>query len=397
MWYVLFKIKWVCDWVKVISMKDEENFFEHQSEQSMVKAKIVSNYFTAWSRIMCKNWSSSIPVGYVDLFSGPGVYHDGNESVPIMLIKTVLNDMKLSNRFWFYFNDQDENNIENLKRTIAEIDTNAKLKRKIMYSARTIDEDFANAITINSQGPILSFVDPFGYKGLTIDLINNLIKNKVSDCIFFFNYNRINMALSSNQKFDEYLEGLFGQKRVQILKNELKELSPEEREPIVLNGLIEALKENSANYVLPFKFYRTDMLRTSHFIIFVTKHKLGCSIMKQIMYANSAKDVDGVASFEFKDSKNFRNKFEQLTIFARPLDALCDEVFEICKHGDIQVKSICEKYDTDFSNHYVSRNVKDALIRLEEHNKIIVISGRKQKQRKGKLNMPDGAIVGVLR
>lgn len=205
------------------------------------------------------------------------------------------------------------------------------------------------------------------------------------------------MALSSNQKFDEYLEGLFGQKRVQILKNELKELPPEEREPIVLNGLIEALKENSANYVLPFKFYRTDMLRTSHFIIFVTKHKLGCSIMKQIMYANSAKDVDGVASFEFKDSKNFENKFEQLTIFARPLDALCDEVFEICKRGNIQVKSICEKYDTDFSNHYVSRNVKDALIRLEEHNKIIVISGRKQKQRKGKLNMPDGAIVGVLR
>ena len=118
--------------------------------------------------------------------------------------------------------------------------------------------------------------------------------------------------------------------------------------------------------------------------------------MKQIMYANSAKDVDGVASFEFKDSKNFANRFEQLTIFARPLDALCEEVYEICKHGNIQVKNICEKYDTDFSNHFVSRNVKDALIRLEEHNKIVVISGRKQKQRKGKLNMPDGAIVGVL-
>lgn len=380
-------------------MKDEGNFFEHQSEQSMIKAKIVSNYFTAWSRIMCKNrnWSSSIPVGYVDLFSGPGVYQDGNESVPIMLIKTVLNDMELSDRFWFYFNDQDENNIKNLQRTIAGIDINDKLKRKISYSTRTIDENFANAITINSQGPILSFVDPFGYKGLTIDLVNKLIKNNGSDCIFFFNYNRINMALSSNQRFDEYLDGLFGQKRVQILKNTLKELPPEEREPIVLNGLVEALKENSANYVLPFKFYHTDMLRTSHFIIFVTKHKLGCSIMKQVMYANSAKDIDGVASFEFKDSKNFGNKFEQLTIFARPLDFLCEEIYGLCKHGNMQVKDICEKYNTDFSNYFVSRNVKDALIRLEEQHKIAVITGRKQKQRKGKLNMPDGAIVGILR
>lgn len=380
-------------------MKDEGNFFEHQSEQSMIKAKIVSSYFTAWSRIMCKNrnWSSSIPVGYVDLFSGPGIYQDGNESVPIMLIKTVLNDTELSDRFWFYFNDQDENNIENLKRTIAEIDINAKLQRKITYSTRTIDENFANVITINSQGPILSFVDPFGYKGLTIDLINKLIKNNGSDCIFFFNYNRINMALSSNQKFDEYLEGLFGEKRVQILKNVLKELPSEKREPIVLNGLVEALKENSANYVLPFKFYHTDMLRTSHFIIFVTKHKLGCSIMKQIMYANSAKDIDGVASFEFRDSKNFGNRFEQLTIFARPLDFLCEEIYEICKLGNMRVKDICEKYNTDFSNYFVSRNVKDALIRLEEQNKIVVITGRKQKQRKGKLNMPDGAIVGILR
>lgn len=385
--------------VRVRRVRDEGNFFEHQSEQSMIKAKIVSSYFTAWSRIMCKNrnWSSAKSVGYVDLFSGPGIYQDGNESVPIMLIKTVLNDTELSNRFWFYFNDQNENNIENLKRTIARIDTNAKLKRKIMYSVKTIDEDFGEVITINSQGPILSFVDPFGYKGVTADLINKLIQNNGSDCIFFFNYNRINMALSSNKKFDEYLEGLFGQKRVQILKNELKELSPDEREPIVLNGLIEALKENSANYVLPFKFYHTDMLRTSHFIIFVTKHKLGCSIMKQIMYANSAKDVDGVASFEFKDSKNFGNRFEQLNIFDRPLDELCEEVYEICKQGNVQVKNICEKYDTDFSNHFVSRNVKDALIRLEEHNKIVVISGRKQKQRMGKLNMPDGAIVGIFR
>lgn len=377
-------------------MNNDEQFFEHQSEQSMIKAQIVSKYFTAWSRIMCKNWSPSIPVGYVDLFSGPGIYQDGNESVPIKLIRTVLSENEFSNRFWFFFNDQDENNINNLKRTITEIDANGKLKGRIKYSARTIDEDYANEIAINTNGPILSFVDPFGYKGLTVDLVNKLIENNGSDCIFFFNYNRINMALSSNIKFDEYLEGLFGRQRVQKLKNELQGLTSAEREPIVLNALIETLKENSANYVLPFKFYRTDMKRTSHFIVFVTKHKLGCSIMKQIMYANSAKDVDGVASFEFQDSKNFGNRFEQLTIFARPLDALCEEVYEICKQGNIQVKYICEKYDTDFSNHFVSRNVKDALIRLEEHNKIAVISGRKQKQRKGKLNMPDGAIVGVL-
>ena len=360
----------------------------------MIKAKIVSNYFTAWSRIMCQNWASSIPIGYVDLYSGPGIYQDGSISVPIMLIKTVLNDPRLCNRFWFYFNDQDRNNILNLKKTIEGMDD--KLERKIQYSVKTVDGEYTDAIKINSKGPILSFVDPFGYKGLTNNLINKLIENNGSDCIFFSNYNRINMALSSNTKFDDSLENIFGKQRVAILKKELQDLSAEEREPIVLNALIESLEENSANYVLPFKFYSAEMLRTSHFIVFVSKSKLGCSIMKQIMYANSAKDIDGVASFEFKDTKNFGNKYEQLSIFERPMDVLCEEVFEMCKTKDIKVKSICDKYDTDFSNYFVSRNVKDALIRLEEQNKIIV-TGRKQKQRKGKLNMPDNAIVGVLR
>ena len=38
----------------------------------------------------------------------------------------------------------------------------------------------------------------------------------------FFNYNRINMALSSNTKFDEHLRSLFGEARTAKLKHELE-------------------------------------------------------------------------------------------------------------------------------------------------------------------------------
>lgn len=268
-------------------MMNTDIFFDSPSEQSKIKAKIVSSYFMAWSRVMCNNWSSSSEIGYVDLFSGPGVYQDGSESVPLLLVKDVLNNPRLLNRMWFLFNDQSEDNINNLRQHIKNADIDNKLDKRIQYSTKTVDEAFASDIRINAQGPILSFVDPFGYKGLTIDLISKLINNNGSDCIFFFNYNRINMALSSNTKFDEYLESIFGGTKVSSLKAELSGLSAEEREPIVLNALVASLKNNNANYVLPFKFYRTDMVRTSHFIIFVSKHKRGCSIMKQIMYANN--------------------------------------------------------------------------------------------------------------
>lgn len=205
--------------------------------------------------------------------------------------------------------------------------------------------------------PVLSFVDPFGYKGLTLNLIDRLIENSGSDCIFFFNYNRINMALSSNTKFDEYLNGLFGVQRTQKLKEQLSTLQPSQREPVVLDALVEALRERKGNYVLPFKFYSTEMLRTSHFIIFVTKHPLACKIMKQIMYTNSAKDCDGVATFSFEDSRNFGDAYQQISLFDRPLDALQAEMVKKYAGKQINVGALCNIVDCDFSNHYVGKNV----------------------------------------
>ncbi len=45
--------------------------------------------------------------------------------------------------------------------------------------------------------PTFFFVDPWGYKGLSLRLINSVLKNWGCDCIFFFNYTRINMGLEN--------------------------------------------------------------------------------------------------------------------------------------------------------------------------------------------------------
>ena len=226
-----------------------------------------------------------------------------------------------------------------------------------------------------------------------MDLINELISNSGSDCIFFFNYNRINMALSSNTKFDEHLKSLFGEERTAKLKEQLANLPANQREPIVLNALVDALCENKSNYVLPFKFYSTEKLRTSHFIIFVTKHPTACKIMKQIMYSNSARDADGVATFSFEDSRNFGAGHEQICLFDRPIEDLEKEILKKYHNKTAMVGQLCEAVDCDFSNHFVSKNVKEVLKKLETEGKLNVISGRKQKFRCGKLNMPDNAVI----
>jgi len=370
-------------------LPDNSVFFADQTEQSKVKAQIVSSYFTAWARVMRNNWTGNM--GYIDLFCGPGIYGDNMPAAPLKIIEQVLSDQELSRRMLFVFNDQDSNNIETLKRVIAEADRGNVLKGKIQFLSETVDSEFYRRIRVSSSTPVLSFVDPFGYKGLTMNLINQLIRNNGSDCIFFFNYNRINMALS-NTKFDVYLEDIFGVERTQNLKKQLAPLSPAQREPVVLNGLIEALKEGGAKYVLPFKFYSQEMLRTSHFIVFVSKHATACKIMKTIMYANSAKDLDGVAKFSFEDSHNFSG-LEQLSLFGKPIQALQDTLLEQYSGKRVMVKEICDRVELDITNHFVGKNVKDVLRKLEAQGVVSVISGRKQKMRNGVLNMPDKALV----
>lgn len=368
-------------------MAKSQDFFQEQSEQSQIKAKIVNSYFTAWSRVMLGHWPANI--AYIDLYCGPGKYRDGNKSVPLILIEQTLANPALKKRMQFIFNDIEKVNTQNLEAEIRVLPDGVSLLHNIQFANIEIGTDFSKHINIPANIPVLSFVDPWGYKGLTMDLIGTLIKNNGSECVFFFNYNRINMALSSNTLFDEHLEGMFGAETTAKLKQELQPLASAQREPVILKALVEVLGNNRANYVLPFKFYCQEMLRTSHFIIFVTKHQAGYRIMKEIMYANSAKDPDGVASFSYEDSYNFGPPSGQLTIFSK-LDDLCGELRKKYSGEKVNIGTLCNDIVLNPSNLFVGPNVKDALRRLEK-NGFITVEGRKQKMRNGKVTMPNTA------
>ena len=96
-------------------------------------------------------------------------------------------------------------------------------------------------------------MDPWGYKGLSARLINSVLKDWGSECIFFFNYRRVNAALS-NPKFEKLVHAIFGQKRATDLQLAIKWLNPEDRESIIMKTLGEAVIEKFGGFVLSFKF-----------------------------------------------------------------------------------------------------------------------------------------------
>src|SRR6266478_4167103 len=55
----------------------KEDFYLKPSDASRVKQAIVATYFGAWKKVL-KTWRNKPQLGYVDLYSGPGIYEDGS-------------------------------------------------------------------------------------------------------------------------------------------------------------------------------------------------------------------------------------------------------------------------------------------------------------------------------
>jgi len=268
---------------------ESKKFFNESKEQSEVKAAIVTKYFWAWARVVipaAKKWSNKI--AYIDLFAGPGRFKDGTKSTPLLLLEKAIVDPVMREMLVTLFNDANEDFSRSLDQAISEIPGIGKLKYAPQVHNFEVGEKIANMFNEMRLVPTLFFVDPWGYKGLSLDLVGSVLKDWGCDCIFFFNYNRINMGLS-NRLVVEHMNALFGTERADILRQELEPLSPGERELLIIEELSKALKDKGGKYVLPFRFRNEKGSRTSHHLIFVSKNIRGYEIMKEIMAKESSK------------------------------------------------------------------------------------------------------------
>ena len=371
----------------------DNRFFEESREQSLIKATIVAKYFWAWAKVIIGAMRrypelSSDKIAYVDLFAGPGRYKDGSASTPVLVLEKALEDPDIRERLVTIFNDKDEENRRSLEAEIRRIPNLHLLK----YQPQVFNEEVGDKIVQNLEQtklvPTLCFVDPWGYKGLSLRLVNSVLKDWGCDCIFFFNYNRISMGLS-NPLVVEHMNALFGQERADDLRARLEGMEPFEREMTIVNELTLALKELGGEYVLPFCFKNERGVRTSHHLIFVSKHVRGYEIMKEIMAEYSSKKDQGVPSFEYNPADE---RYPALFELTRPLDELTRMLLADFAGRTMRMKEVYEQHHV--GRPYIKKNYKDALSRLEGEGKIVANPpANKRRKRGGKVTFADNARV----
>lgn len=342
-----------------------DRFFEETREQSQVKSAIVSKYFWAWAKVIIPTAKKhGGKIAYLDLFAGPGRYKDGTKSTPVLVVEQAIKDLDLRNMLVTVFNDKDDGHTRELERALADIQGVDTLRFKPQVRNDEVGDQMVKMFRTMSLVPSLFFVDPWGYKGLSLDLVNAVVKDWGCDCIFFFNYNRISMGLT-NPVVEEHMDALFGQARAPRIREALGGLGPADREIAIVEALCEALNEPGNRYVLPFRFRDERGTRTSHHLIFVSKSFKGYEIMKEIMAKESSKQDQGVPSFEYNPADR---RYKLLFELTRPLDDLADMLLKHLSGRTLTTREVFEQHNV--GRPYISRNYKEALGVLEVAKRI---------------------------
>ena len=150
-------------------------FFDETTEQSQVKQAIVSKYFDGWANIIiptAKKHGSQI--AYVDLFAGPGRYNDGAKSTPLLVLEKAIQHPDMKEMLFTLFNDGDPENARSLRAEIDALPGIDRLKHKPQVEAKLVGEEIAAQFEKVRFIPTLFFMDPWGYKGLSLRLIHRL-------------------------------------------------------------------------------------------------------------------------------------------------------------------------------------------------------------------------------
>lgn len=365
-------------------------FFDTPEQQNIVKTELVIKYFKAWSDIMLAYAKGPSPrIAYVDLFSGPGVFSNGEPSTPLWIVNHAIANPRLCADLVIMFNDKDYEYAERLRDVINAVPEIENLAHQPQVSNTAVGSEMADILRSTRRVPTLFFIDPWGYKGLSLELIGSAIRNWGCDCIFFFNYNRVNPGIS-NPSVIGLMNDLFGPGRADRLRDKVRGQSSDGRQSIIINELAEALREVGGRFVLPFEFRSSYGQRTSHYIIFVSKNFLGYHLMKEVM-SKLTSDEGEVRSFEYTPVKSpqLRLLFDLAAPFS--ITALKENLLGSFAGETLSARTVYERCSVDTP--YTLKNVKDAIKELEADGEVTVDIPAEKRRRRGEVTLADGRSV----
>jgi three-Cys-motif partner protein len=257
---------------------------------TLAKHRILRRYLDAWLPIMAR-WNPRIVI--IDGFAGPGRYVGGEEGSPLVALRALLEHPHMQTRaglevrFWFI--EERADRATALDQELATFRAQWSLPSWVHVEvANTEFAPFLSGVLTEIEtrkqalAPTFAFIDPFGFSGVPMQLIERIARNSKCEVLISFMLESINRwAWFGNAAIEAHLDELFGTTAWKALA--------QERDPVRRrDGLVDLYRTQlvtKAGLPCVINFEMVDHgNRTEYFLYFGTKSLKGLSVMKQAMW-----------------------------------------------------------------------------------------------------------------
>jgi three-Cys-motif partner protein len=209
-----------------------------------------------------------------------------------MIMNEIEANPSLAEVLQMHFYEGDSEYIRKLQEKMSTHAAWANLRFIPEFQHITLDLEKTIQIGRNAPDGTFSFIDPFGYKEISLDLLLAVSQQWGCDTLFYFNASGIERNIRDISKSEQMVR-LFGLDGY----NELKSCLDSRRESSLPIIAVEMLKTSLTSrkrvYFLPFCMEFDERRYPSHFLIFLSKHQRGFQKMREIMIRKSLKDTHG--------------------------------------------------------------------------------------------------------
>jgi len=265
------------------------------------KHQMLSRYLGGWYPTL-SSWNGRVV--FLDGFAGRGRYNDGSEGSPLIALRCLLDHRSFPQmrhrEFVFYFTEVDHENAQFLRR---EIDAFKAARAPWPESVKeyVINERFdvtANAMLghLREQkrnlAPTFAFIDPFGYSGLPMDVLADLLSYPRAEIFVNFMIGHVQRFIQRDGQ-ENAMRSLFGMDVHEILDGYNGQ---GDRVRYLRSVYDRQLRERVGfDYVQSFGMIN-ETGNIGYYLFHGTRHRQGVKLMKDAMWK-----VDPGGGFVFSD------------------------------------------------------------------------------------------------
>lgn len=335
-------------------------------EHTKVKHILLKKYLKAWIPIL---GGRNRKICYFDGFAGRGEYTDGTLGSPLIALEVADSLSQYFGELICFFIEKDPDNFTNLERVLEQEQPNIRSHQKINIIKE--NDEFAKVISsifeyLEKEKSILVpsffFVDPFGFSGIPFAVIKKILENPKTEVFFTFMVRDIGRFMQV-PKLEDIFNALFETNKWKNILN-----SSQKPEIDLINLYREQLHEvANAKYSWAFRVCTSEKVQTLYYLIHATNNFKGHSIMKNIMFNQSAE-----GNFAYLGPQDITARTQMRLFDTNNIQDLKDYLLERFKGKRFSYKEIQEQVCTPWNMEppYIDKHYREALKELEKEKRI---------------------------